>query len=127
MLSSFLSVEVRRAVGWFEHSPWNALRVLHREYIRRGVVKKHIAVRASLVLLATILGPLRHFILAHPKLLILCGEVLGVTLYRNSRRSCGNVGIAQRFPRAVERVENLLLVFRKRPRILSITHKSGTE
>jgi hypothetical protein len=40
--------------------------------------------------LATILGPLRHFILAHPKLLILCGEVFGVTLYRNSRRSCGN-------------------------------------
>jgi len=28
-----------------------------------------------------------------------------------ARRGCGNVGIAQRFPRTVGRVENLLLVF----------------
>jgi len=31
--------------------------------------------------------------------------------HMHSRRSGGNVGIAERFPRAVGRVENLLLVF----------------
>jgi hypothetical protein len=32
-------------------------------------------------------------------------------IYRNSGQGCGNVGIAERFPRAVGRVENLILVF----------------
>jgi hypothetical protein len=34
-----------------------------------------------------------------------------VLIYKNSGQGCGNVGIAERFPRAVGRVENLILVF----------------
>jgi hypothetical protein len=61
--------------------------------------------------LARVLGPFRRFNLAHPKLLILRRGGLASPLYRSSRRSGGNVGIAERFPRAVGRVENLGLVF----------------
>jgi len=39
------------------------------------------------------------------------GSLLLAFHFPSARRGCGNVGIARRFPRAVERVENLLLVF----------------
>ena len=49
------------------------------------------------MLLATSPGPLRRFNLAHPKVLILQERLFCFCLSllnRNSRRSCGNVGIA---------------------------------
>jgi hypothetical protein len=53
------------------------------------------------VRLASESGPLRQFILAHPKLLILnAGCLLPYINICRSGRSGGNVGIAQRFPRS---------------------------
>jgi hypothetical protein len=66
----------------------------------------------ALLRLASLFGPLRQFNLAHPKLLIFWDRLLGASPYICSRRAVGDVGIVNRFPRAVGRMENLLLGFR---------------
>jgi hypothetical protein len=68
--------------------------------------------REEAVRLARTFGPLRRFVSAHRKSLIHRERLFGLFFKKkNNRRSCGNVGIAQRFPRAVGRVENVGLVF----------------
>jgi hypothetical protein len=64
------------------------------------------------VRLATDFGPLRRFIVAHPKLLILGEAVLASPLYIGIVvEAVGMWESRMRFPRAVGRVENLFLVF----------------